>query len=136
MRRASKLSARPRKNGPMLDATNTAVMASRARTKMSSISVKPPPRERRWGAAHAETGEKLLCRDARIHHVVGRAGLAIRSHRNDIVAAGIDAAGKLVDVRMAPGIERDVALQVGPAPVGDVRRLHQELVEAILSARI
>src|SRR5688572_22356786 len=37
---------------------------------------------------------------------------------------------------MAPGIERDVTLQVRSAPVGHVRRLHQKLVESILSARI
>src|SRR4051812_21721050 len=98
----------------MLVATNIAMIASSTSTTISSTSVKPPPLERRidgrWPA-----GAESLGRDTRIRNVVRRARLPIRPHRDDVVTGRVDAAGELVNVGMLPGIERDIAHEVGAA---------------------
>src|SRR5581483_3953581 len=62
------------------------------------------------------------------------ARLAVRAQRGQVVLAVL--AGAAVLVRVAPGVPRDVLLQVRALPAGDVPGVLLERLEALLGGRV
>src|SRR5712692_3663101 len=101
-------------------------ITSSAMTRISSMSVK----------AHCPGASTLLIWLFPVRFVIVASHASVRPHRHQVVPTWVVFAGALVEVRVAPRVERNLALHIRAFPILRVPRWMHQIDQPVLALRI